>query len=116
MTTGPKVLRRAFITTAALVGLASTAMAGDQGGINLTPAQRAVLGNARAADLPYAKAAPMPVRIYSWTGFYGGVFAGGAFANNGNYNLTADPAAGQSVVVGPAVNGSPPIFSQAYNN
>lgn len=110
-----KVLQRAFITTAALVGLASTAMAGDHGGINLTPAQRAALGNAQAADLPY-KAAPMPVRIYSWTGFYGGVFGGGAFANNGNYSFAADPAAGQNVVVGPAVNGSAPIFSQAYNN
>jgi opacity protein-like surface antigen len=75
-----------------------------------------VLGNAQAADLPYAKAAPMPVRVYSWTGFYGGAFAGGAFANSGNFNLTADPAAGQTVVVGPATNGSAPIFSQAYNN
>ena len=111
-----KVLLRALLATAAIAGLASTAMAGDQGGVNLTPAQRAQFGNTQAADLPYVKAAPVPVRVYSWTGFYGGVFGGGAFANNGNFNFTADPAAGQSVVVGPAANGSAPIFSQAYNN
>jgi hypothetical protein len=58
-----KVLLRALLATAAIAGLASTAMADDQGGINLTPAQRAQLGNAQAADLPYAKAAPIPVRV-----------------------------------------------------
>jgi opacity protein-like surface antigen len=58
----------------------------------------------------------MAAPAYSWTGFYGGVFGGGAQTGNSNLNLTADPAAGQTVVVGPAANGVAPIFSQAYNN
>ncbi len=91
-----KVLSRALLATAAIAGLASTAS---------------------AADLAYKARPPVMVApAYSWTGFYGGVFGGGAFANNGNFNFTADPTAGQSVVVGPAANGSAPIFSQAYNN
>jgi opacity protein-like surface antigen len=40
------------------------------------------------------------VRVYSWTGFYGGVFGGGALGFGG----------------GSAGNGGGPIFSQAYNN
>jgi opacity protein-like surface antigen len=95
-----KILQRAFIATAAIIGLASTAMAGDPGGINLTPAQRAQLGNAQAADLPYAKAALMPTRVYGWTGFYGGAFGGGAFGFGG----------------GSAGDGGGPISSTAYNN
>jgi len=110
------VLQRALITTFALIGLVSAAMASDQGGINLTPAQRAQLGNAKAADLPF-KAPPMPLRIWSWTGFYGGVFGGGTFANNGSYSLTTDPAAVNGISVGPAANGGFPIIPSAgYTN
>jgi opacity protein-like surface antigen len=102
---------------AGLMAMPGQAMAGDQGGVTLTPAQRAKLGNAQAADMPMAYTkAPIPVRIYSWTGFYGGLFGGGAYSGNRDYNIVADPAAGQTVVVGPAANGSAPIFSQAYNN
>jgi hypothetical protein len=107
-----KVLQRASITTFALIGLVSAAMAGDQGGINLTPAQRVQLGNAKAADLP-AKAPPMPVRVWSWTGFYGGVFGGGTFANSGSYSLTADPTAVNGISVGPAASGGFPIIPSA---
>jgi opacity protein-like surface antigen len=100
---------------AGLMALPGQAMAGDQGGITLTPAQRARLGNAQAADLPY-KAPVMAVRVYSWTGFYGGIFGGGGFADPKNYNLSADPTAVNTVSVGPAANGGYPIYSNAYNN
>jgi opacity protein-like surface antigen len=90
------ILPRALLTLAAVAGLVSTAS---------------------AADLAYKVKAPVyAAPAYSWTGFYGGVFGGGAETGNSNLNFVADPAAGQTVVVGPAANGSAPIFSQAYNN
>jgi opacity protein-like surface antigen len=91
-----RILQGALIATAAVVGLVSTAS---------------------AADLAYKVRQPvMAAPAYSWTGFYGGVFGGGAQTGNSNLNIVADPAAGQTVVVGPAANGSAPVFSQAYNN
>jgi opacity protein-like surface antigen len=91
-----RILQGALIATAAVVGLVSTAS---------------------AADLAYKVRPPvMAAPAYSWTGFYGGVFGGGAETGNSNLNFTADPGAGQTVVVGPAANGGAPIFSTAYNN
>jgi outer membrane immunogenic protein len=57
-----------------------------------TVAATAMAGSAYAADLPSRKAPPVayvpPMPIFTWTGFYLGVNAGGAFrANNNNgYN------------------------------
>ena len=110
-----KVLLRALLATATIAGLASTAMAGDQGGITLTPAQRAQFGNAQAADLPYAKAAPMPVRVYSWTGFYGGVYGGASTANSSNLSIDPSTPNTGGVGFGPVGPGGSPVFSGAYN-
>jgi opacity protein-like surface antigen len=90
------ILPRALLTMAAVAGLVSTAS---------------------AADLAYKVKAPVyAAPAYSWTGFYGGLFGGGAETGNSNLNLTADPAAVNTVMVGPAANGVQPIFSNAYNN
>src|SRR5947209_540637 len=57
-----------------------------------TVAATAMAGSAYAADLPSRRAPPVayvpPIPIFTWTGFYVGVNAGGAFrANNNNaYN------------------------------
>jgi len=110
-----KVLSRALLATAAIAGLASTAMAGDQGGVNLTPAQRAQFGNTQAADLPYVKAAPIPVRVYSWTGFYGGVYGGASTANSGNFGIDPSTPNTGGVGFGPVGPGGSPVFSGAYN-
>jgi opacity protein-like surface antigen len=91
-----RILSRALLTMAAVAGLASTAS---------------------AADLAYKVKAPVYVApAYSWTGFYGGIEGGGALADPGNFGLTADPTAVNTVMVGPAANGAYPIFSNAYNN
>jgi opacity protein-like surface antigen len=91
-----RILHGALIATAAVVGLVSTAS---------------------AADLAYKVRPPvMAAPIYSWTGFYGGIFGGGAATGNSNLNLSADPTAVNTVMVGPAANGVQPIFSNAYNN
>jgi len=66
--------------------------------------------------LPVKAPRPLPPPIYTWTGFYGGVFGGGAFADPQNYGITADPTAVNTVMVGPAATGGYPIYSQAYNN
>jgi len=110
-----KVLSRALLATAAIAGLASTAMAGDQGGVNLTPAQRAQFGNTQAADLPYVKAAPIPVRVYSWTGFYGGVYGGANTANSSNLSIDPSTPNTGGVGFGPVGPGGSPVFSGAYN-
>jgi opacity protein-like surface antigen len=75
-----KILQCALLASAAIIGLVSTAS---------------------AADLPlYSKAPVAPVPSWSWTGFYGGVFGGGAFG-------FGDGSAG---------NGGGPISSTAFNN
>jgi opacity protein-like surface antigen len=90
------ILPRALLTMAAVAGLVSTAS---------------------AADLAYKVKAPIyATPAYSWTGFYGGVFGGGADPGISNLNLTGDPAAVNTVMVGPAANGVQPIYSNAYNN
>jgi hypothetical protein len=91
-----RILSRALLATAAIVGLVSSAS---------------------AADLAYRVKAPMMAApVYSWSGVYGGGFGGGAFADPRNYNLSADPTAVNTVSVGPAANGGYPIYSNAYNN
>jgi outer membrane immunogenic protein len=75
-----------------------------------TVAATAMVGSAYAADLPSRRAPPVayvpPVPIFTWTGFYIGVNAGGAFrANNNNgYN--------NAVFFG----GAAPVFGFANNN
>jgi outer membrane immunogenic protein len=53
-----------------------------------TVAASAMVGSAYAADLPSRRAPPPaylpPVPIFTWTGFYVGVNAGGAFSANNN--------------------------------
>jgi outer membrane immunogenic protein len=91
-----RILHGALIATATVVGLVSAAS---------------------AADLAYKVRPPvMAAPAYSWTGFYGGVFGGGASTGASNLNLSADPTAANTVMVGPAANGTQPIFSNAYNN
>jgi outer membrane immunogenic protein len=91
-----RILHGALIATAAVVGMVSAAS---------------------AADLAYKVRPPvMAAPAYSWTGFYGGVFGGGAETGNSNLSLSADPTAVNTVMVGPAANGTQPIFSNAYNN
>jgi outer membrane immunogenic protein len=56
-----------------------------------TAAVAAMIGSAAAADLPSRRPPPAayvpPVPIFTWTGFYVGVNAGGAFrANNNGFN------------------------------
>jgi outer membrane immunogenic protein len=55
-----------------------------------TVAASAMAGSAYAADLPSRRAPPVayvpPVPIFTWTGFYVGVNAGGAFRANNNVN------------------------------
>jgi outer membrane immunogenic protein len=54
-----------------------------------TVAATALMGSAYAADLPSRRAPPVyvpPVPIFTWTGFYIGVNAGGAFRVNNNNN------------------------------
>jgi outer membrane immunogenic protein len=55
-----------------------------------TVAATAMAGSAFAADLPSRRAPPVayvpPVPIFTWTGFYIGVNAGGAFGVNNNNN------------------------------
>jgi len=81
-----------------------------------TAAAFGLVSSAFAADLPVKAPRPLPPPIYTWTGFYGGVFGGGAFADPQNYGITADPTAVNTVMVGPAATGGYPIYSQAYNN
>ncbi len=66
-----RIFKGAFLATAAVVGVASTAL---------------------AADLPY-KVAPPPVlvTVYNWSGFYGGVYGGSSFTGNGAIGITGDP-------------------------
>jgi len=45
----------------------------------------ATVGTTLAADLPM-RAPPPPPPVFTWTGFYIGVNAGGTFANNNNGN------------------------------
>src|SRR3954463_3838064 len=57
------------------------------------PAMAALTGSASAADLaarPYAKAAPMPVAVASWTGCYIGAGGGYGLWNQENTAIT-DP-------------------------
>jgi opacity protein-like surface antigen len=70
-----------------------------------------LVSSAFAADLPVKAPRPLPPPLYSWTGFYGGVFGGAAETGNSNLNFTADPGAGNTVNVN---NGA--ISSTAYNN
>ena len=54
-----------------------------------TTAMAAMLGSAAAADLPSRRPPPPvayapPLPIFTWTGFYVGVNAGGAFRGNNN--------------------------------
>src|SRR5947209_10868611 len=53
-----------------------------------TVAATAMAGSAYAADLPSRRAPPVayvpPIPIFTWTGFYVGVNAGGAFRANNN--------------------------------
>lgn len=59
--------------------------------ILLTAASLGVMGllnQALAADLPYAKAAPVVAPVYDWTGAYVGVFGGGGLGNHNVNNST----------------------------
>jgi outer membrane immunogenic protein len=59
----------------------------------LSTAFVAVAGSAVAADLPYRTAAPAPyvaaAPIFTWSGFYVGLNAGGAWNNGGNGDFTS---------------------------
>jgi outer membrane immunogenic protein len=67
-----------------------------------TVAASAMVGSAYAADLPSRRAPPVayvpPVPIFTWTGFYVGVNAGGAFRANNNVNNNNLPLLGFPVV------------------
>jgi outer membrane immunogenic protein len=59
--------------------------------ILLTAALLGVMGlltPALAADLPYAKAAPVVAPVYDWTGAYVGAFGGGGLGNHNVNNST----------------------------
>jgi opacity protein-like surface antigen len=70
-----------------------------------------LVSSAFAADLPVKAPRPLPPPLYSWTGFYGGIFGGASESGNSGLNLTADPGAGNTVNIN---NGA--ISSSAYNN
>ncbi|WP_336491050.1 outer membrane protein [Methylobacterium nigriterrae] len=65
-------------------------------------ASLALVGAAAAADLP--PPAPPPIPIFTWTGFYVGVNAGGAFSVQNNRNVAAAAFApvGTFAAAGPA--------------
>jgi outer membrane immunogenic protein len=81
----------------------------------LSTALVAAAGSAVAADLPYRTAAPAPyitaAPIFTWTGFYVGLNAGGAFNNNNGGFTSSGFTAPNPVIYGGGTSNSKTGFT-----